>query len=234
MHRICQYFHSGLNFAPILSTCIPDIRKRTPGQIHRRRNCLWLIALSYCDQYDDQWNLSNDEKPGADPVGGPEGPWPPPPALAKCPRFWTKCPLNLGKSALICIKVPHESGQNAPHSLPKCPTFAPKWPINYHLRGKFSKFSGGAPPDPPNYMPFSLNIPFKCKPHMSLCAGKLPSDLDGPPSSDFLDQPLKRVTKKVPSFPNSAKKDTLISDMLRTESRSEKGTIFMRISVHPC
>ena len=50
---------------------------------------------------------------GADPVGGARGAMAPT-ALAMCPRFWTKCSLNLGKNALICIKVPHESGQNAP------------------------------------------------------------------------------------------------------------------------
>ncbi len=37
---------------------------------------------------------------------------------------------------------------------------------------------------------------------------------------------MKGVTKKVPLFPNSAKKDTLISDLLRSEPRSKKGTLF--------
>ncbi len=36
---------------------------------------------------------------------------------------------------------------------------------------------------------------------------------------------MKRVTKKVPLFLNSAKKDTLISDLLRSEPHSEKGTL---------
>ncbi len=37
---------------------------------------------------------------------------------------------------------------------------------------------------------------------------------------------MKRVTKKVPIFLNSAKKDTHISDLLRSEPQFEKGTLF--------
>ena len=37
---------------------------------------------------------------------------------------------------------------------------------------------------------------------------------------------MERVTKKVPLFLNSARKDTLISDLLRSEPHSEKGTLF--------
>ncbi len=37
---------------------------------------------------------------------------------------------------------------------------------------------------------------------------------------------MKRVMKKVPLLPKSAKKDTLISDLLRSEPHFEKGTLF--------
>ena len=37
---------------------------------------------------------------------------------------------------------------------------------------------------------------------------------------------MKRVMKKVPLLPKSAKKDTLFSDLLRSEPHSEKGTLF--------
>ena len=37
---------------------------------------------------------------------------------------------------------------------------------------------------------------------------------------------MKRVMKKVPLLPKSAKKDTLFSDLLRSEPHSEKRTLF--------
>ena len=37
---------------------------------------------------------------------------------------------------------------------------------------------------------------------------------------------MKMVMKKVPLLPKSAKKDTLSSDLLRSEPHSEKGTLF--------
>ncbi len=37
---------------------------------------------------------------------------------------------------------------------------------------------------------------------------------------------MKRVRKKVPLLPKSAKKDTLFSDLLRSEPHSEKDTLF--------
>ncbi len=49
--------------------------------------------------------------------GGAEGPCPPPPAGAKCPRIWAKCPPNLGKM---------------PPFAPKCPTNLGKMPSICH------------------------------------------------------------------------------------------------------
>ena len=43
---------------------------------------------------------------------------------------------------------------------------------------------------------------------------------------------MKRVTKKVPLFPNSAKKDTLISDLLRSEPHSEKAPFSVNFRTH--
>ncbi len=101
------------------------------------------------------------------------------------------CPPSSGKVPQILDQMPPESGQ-------KCPHFAPKYPMNQgkmpHICTKvsqfFSKMAQKLPfegqifkilPRPPNYMVFSLNLPFKCKPHTSVCAGKLPSDLGAPP-----------------------------------------------------
>ena len=41
---------------------------------------------------------------------------------------------------------------------------------------------------------------------------------------------MKRVAKKVPLFRISAKKDTLISDLLSSEPHSEKSTLFWESS----
>ncbi len=37
---------------------------------------------------------------------------------------------------------------------------------------------------------------------------------------------MKRVRKKVPLLPKLARKDTLFSDLLRSEPHSDKGTLF--------
>ncbi len=37
---------------------------------------------------------------------------------------------------------------------------------------------------------------------------------------------MKRDIKRVPLLPKSGKKDTLFSDLLRSEHRFEKGTLF--------
>ena len=44
---------------------------------------------------------------------------------------------------------------------------------------------------------------------------------------------MEIVTKKVPLFSNSAKKDTLISDLLRSEPHYGKGTLFWEFSYMP-
>ena len=46
-------------------------------------------------------------KPGADPLGGPEGPWPPQlgqgaPARGKCPQFWCKITLSAPAGGQKC------------------------------------------------------------------------------------------------------------------------------------
>ncbi len=60
-------------------------------------------------------------------MGGPEGPWPPPPSMAKCPRFWAKCPPNLG---------------NMPPFAPKCPTNLGKMPSICHQSAPVSFRNG--------------------------------------------------------------------------------------------
>ncbi len=65
--------------------------------------------------------------PGADPVGGPEGPWPPqlwqsaphfgpnaPWIWAKIPSFAWKCPMNQGKMPDICDQSALVLLQNGP------------------------------------------------------------------------------------------------------------------------
>ena len=85
-----------------------------------------------------------------------------PPAGAKCPKFWAKCPPNLGKMPPFAPMCPPEFGQNALHLSPKCPGFVLEWPKMHHLGGnfsKFSKFSGGGPPDPPKYSVKTTDLP---------------------------------------------------------------------------
>ncbi len=82
---------------------------------------------------------------GADPVGGGQRGHASPPSSGKVPQILDQTSPESGQKCPICIKVPHESGQNAPHLLPKCPGFAPKQPRNYHLKGKFRNSLGEHP-----------------------------------------------------------------------------------------
>ncbi len=82
--------------------------------------------------------------------GGPEGPCPPPPAGAKCLRFWAKCPSNLDKMPPFAPKCPTNLGKMPSICQQSAPvSFRPQM---HHLGGKFSKFSGGGPPDVPNIL----------------------------------------------------------------------------------
>ncbi len=89
---------------------------------------------------------------GTDPVGGPEGPWPPqleqnaPDFGPNAIQIWAKCPHLHQSAPQIWAKCP-----------PKCPGFVQERPQMHHLGDKFSKFSGGGPPDPPNIV-FRLRI----------------------------------------------------------------------------
>ncbi len=113
------------------------------GSTHAEDYWLWS-SLPMSRTHCLQWIIS-----GADPVGGPEGPWPPP-AEAKCPRFWAKC-------LQIWAKYPHLH-QSAPRIWAKCPPFVTKVPWfhsgttpNAPFRGHIFKIFWGRTPRPPLY-----------------------------------------------------------------------------------
>ena len=92
----------------------------------------------------------------------------PPPAGAKCPRFWSKCPSNLDKM---------------PPFAPKCPTNLGKMP-SICPPGKVSNIVL-------TLRVFHLNANWAAQSALVMCPL---ISLAPPPSSDFLDQPLHQVS----------------------------------------